>query len=274
MTPTRRLSLALSAALLAAAPVVAQQEEGYRYTFRMASSDDDEDTRGSTVVLGGRARVDFEREGRPDRDPHYLLIGDGGRTVTIVRPREREYSVMPAEEFERVVGTALRGVEAIVRLEPQNVRFTSEKRGRGPTILGHATERLRLTQRYHIRMRALGFEQREEHEVVTEYFVSPSLRLQPNPVLRMLASIETAVAQQDERFVDRAQAARDALVTGTPLRVVVRARRWDPDDGEELGDGTQERTIEITGYEPGRVDAALLEIPAGYERKEGVSFRM
>jgi hypothetical protein len=196
-----------------------------------------------------------------------MLLSDGGRTLTIVHPDRREYEVTDAAAFERIVGTALKTVGPIVKIELQSAHVASNHLGDGGTVAGRPTQRVRLTQDFTVRVGALGFGgDAERHVVTTDYWVSPGLTLMRNPLFGLIESGEAALVQTDNAYLKVLARERDALLEGaTPLRRVVTSR-------DEKGT-TKTHTIEITALRATTpADARIFELPAGYKRTEGVNW--
>jgi hypothetical protein len=267
MTPQRLVfTLALLLQTTTTAAATSQSLSGYRYDIRMSSESGDRLT-AHVRDAGDRARIDFEGHG--DASGSYLLLLDGGHRVLAVHPREREYSVVDDTTLERIVGTALHAVSAtgLVRFRLDDVAIVPERLDARDTVAGRATRRYRLTQEYTVGVRALGLGGDDIHQtVVTDYWVDPSLRLLRNPLLELLATLETALAQQDTAFVRSSTAARRALFTAVPLKIVVRHVGGDGEAGV--------RTLVVTDLQRGAIDAAALQVPAEYRRRATPDFTL
>jgi hypothetical protein len=264
----RRLFFVI-AALACTVPLAAQQVAGYRYLLRM-TSDRGEDATGTVRLAGDKERIDLP-PGRND-DQGYLLLLNGGHTVAVVHTERREYETMDDTSFQRLIGAALDAVGNLVSLHLADIKIETQSLGAGDTIAGYATRRYRLLQEYTVSIGALGFSAGDQHHVVvTDFWVSPDLRLPVNPLLELLATVETALAQRSEDFVRRSAAARSALFSGTPLKMVVTARSFDPNATGGGGGGGGEhsvRTYVVTRVERTSFDRALFEVPDGYTRRE------
>lgn len=250
----------LSSAVLLSLALVTQEVQGIRYTLQM-TTDGDRDLVATVREANGRARIDFGDKGS------YALVTEGGRTVVFVDVEDREYSIVDDTTFERIVGSALRMVTrtGVLNIQLRDIRIVPERLGAGERIAGHATRRYRLTQDYRVFVGAFGIVSDEpiHQTVVTEYWVSPGLRLLRNPIMELLAGVETALAQRSPSFVRRSAAARDSLFRGTPLRVVVSSESSNGDRE------AKERRIEITGLEAVTLDAGIWTVPRGFRRREG-----
>lgn len=261
--------LAVAALSAAAAPARAQQQQkpqppmrDYEYSFRVIGSHDEHPMSGTMRVSGDRGRIDIDGA----KEGEFMLLTDGGRTLTIVHPERRAYEVSDAATFEHIVGRALRAVP-VLSIQLESAHVASDHLGDGGLVVGRATRHLRLTQDYTVRVGALGFGgDPERHVATTEYWVSPGLALMRNPLFALVEGAESALVQSDTAYSRIADAERDALLEGaTPLRRVVTTR-------EEHGGKTTTQTIEITSLRPARVDPAIFQLPSGYTRRAGVSW--
>ncbi|HJU65181.1 MAG TPA: hypothetical protein VJ596_05860 [Gemmatimonadaceae bacterium] len=266
----RTLVLAAAAVLVAAeiTPEVASAQSGggYSYTFRSTSDDDDDSMIGEVRVLGDRTRIDFRTNGWHKKG--YLLLTEGGRRVTLVDPRDEEYRTLERDSFERVISTAMRKVDRVMTMTLHDVRISTERLGGGGTVAGYATEHYRLVQRFRVGVGVLGLTKDMDQEIVTEFWVAPRLALPANPLIELLSTVESALAQHDASFVKRSLEARRSLFNGTPLRIVVTSRLHH----EEEDDDVNVRRIEITEIGRARVDPEIFQIPRGYDRKDGWRF--
>jgi hypothetical protein len=272
--------LALAALVAAAAPVAAQRVvDGYQYTFRI-QTDDDTPVTGRAWVAGDRARIEMDRDesANPGKrrgaagglgDDGYLVVTDGGRTLLAVSPSKREYSTTSADEFERMIGTAMQAADRMLTMEVSDLDVTGRRLGPGGPVAGRSTQRGRLAADYESRMGALGFTVRMLNHVEADYWVAPDLQLPRNPLAELMLAVPTVLAQHDRDFTTRMTAGRRALVgDGTPLKVVLTATTRDPDGDTD----TNTATYEITSLSRAKVDPTVFAEPKGYRKTEGFSW--
>lgn len=247
----------VTAALLQGVP-------GHRYTFRL--SPDHGDALVGTVREDGRnARMDFDAP-RSHGD-EYLLVREG--QVIAIHPDDREYSTIDDSLFAHIAGVGLAAASdvGVVRFRVRDARFTPERLGAGDIVAGFATRRVRLTEEFTVDVRALGVWGGPVHmRVVTDYWVTDTPVVAPNPLIDMLSGLGSVLGQADPRFVRQEAAARRALFAGTPLRIVVST--WS---SEDHADRPAVQTIEISDLAPASVDPAIFRIPAGFTRRDGQS---
>lgn len=256
----RRITFLLLATLAAAPLAAAQSATGYRYLFQMTGAGND-DLHGVTEVLGPAARVDLERQGS---DSQYFLVSNAGRTITIVHPETREFSVVDDTTFERLVGSVLHAMP-VVDIHVTGSSVTSNPLGAGSPIAGHPTTGYRVIQDFSVAVGAFGVTASTIHQrVTTDYWLATDLSLPHNPLITLLSQIETVLAQTDRNFAHQTEAALRPVATGTPLKIVIRSETTG-DDGK-----TDEKTqvLEVSSVTRAAVDPRRLALPAGYTRKD------
>ena len=239
----------------------------YMYTF-VTTEESGSKSSGTVRVHGGRTRIDMDDRKHSD---DYILLTDNGTRMMSVHPDRREVDEISSPSFEHIVGTSLRMVSPMVKFNVQNPKISFERVGTGQKLLGYATEQIRMTEQFDVRIRAMGFNAgTEHHTVVTDFWVSPGLDLGSNPLLALIEHTSTAMAQTDRDFVQQEESVRAQALQGTPLRTVVRETSSD-DKGI---DHTKTHSIEITSVKIGAQPAGMFEVPSGYRIKSGMNIDM
>ena len=265
--PVRALALALAAVLAHAAlpsALPAQFTKGQSILFHLASSEDGP-TEGRMHVAGDRARLEIEDHDDGDGGPSYFLLTEGGRTIVTVHPARRSYSEMDARALEKIVGRAMRAVDAVVTMDMVESRVSGERLGPGEPVAGLATERYRVTQEFTIHVGAFGETERQRHKIVTDYWVNPEANLPRNPILELLASAHSALAQSNADFVAATERERARLFTASPLRVSVHAEEHDADGDMEM----ETLEYEVLRILPATIDQRALRVPREFSRTSG-----
>lgn len=237
------------------------------YTFRTSETGgkhDDEPMTGTVRIHDGNVRIDVDHKRNDDDPDSYMLVLDNGIRMLSVHPRRHEADEIDAGTFERIVGISLRAVRPIVRFHITDAAIAPEQLGAGGAMLGYATEHVRLTEHYTMHITAMGFDGGDETmSVVTDYWVAPGLQLGRNPLLALLERAGTAMAQSDASFVQREDAARAALLRGSPLRTVSRVTTTEHD-----GDVKETvRTTDVTSLKREAQPAELFGVPSDYTVK-------
>jgi hypothetical protein len=261
-------SFAAVALVFALAAADAQTPRAYSYDFQLdpGGKKDKELIHGTVRVSGSRARVDTDER---DNGDDYLLVADGGRTVYVVHTDKRTYEQHDADDFARVVGTALRAVGPVVKFTVRDVRLDTARLGAGVTVAGRRTERVQVRQHWRTSIRVMGFTKDDmTGSAVSEYWTDPSLPLMRNPLLDIISTSLLALAASDEDFLEQGDAAKAKLFRGSPLRADIRMTM-----GGDESDDTRLR-YEVTKFTPGAVNEADLDVPKGFRRTSEHSFRM
>ncbi len=254
----RRSLFPLSALVLAAGILSAQQPSTYSYDFRAKGDHDMDGIIGTVRVSNGRARIDVQdRNG----DEQYLLVSADGEMVTIVKPHDRTYTEFNSDDFAHIASTGLRAAGKVVTMKLRDSNFETERLGAGEKIAGRATQHARVTEHWTMEVGAMGFTTPVRQTVEMEYFYDPTLRLARNPLMEIISSAMTFLPSTDVEFAARADSVRHSLVRGTPLRTVITERE---DNGRE-----SRTVLEVTRIGSDRVGEAELKVPAGYTRKDG-----
>ena len=254
-----------AAAFLIATAAGAQTPRSYTYEFTLDTKGKDKDgpVHGTVRVSGGRARVDTDKR---KENGDYILVSDGGQTVIVVHPKDGTYQEHDAEDFARIVGTALRAVGAIVKFDVRNTSVDTERLGAGGTFAGRSTQHYRVSQHWNTTVKVMGFGKELPGSADGEYWADPSLTLMRNPVFDIAATSMLALAATDDAFLSRSAGARERLFRGSPLKADIRMR-VSGDDGD---DNTRLR-YEVTRFTPGAVDESALQPPKGYRREKGLT---
>jgi hypothetical protein len=259
------LAVTLSGAGTAPARSAEPAPNDYMYTFRTTGDDSGDPTSGTVRVHGDRIRIDLDKN--KSNDGSYILI-TGDRMMS-VNPERREVHQMSAPTFEHIIGVSLRAVSPMVRFNVSNATISTERLGAGEQMLGHATEHVRMTEKFDVHIVALGFDGgTERYSIVSDYWVSPGLYLGSNPLLALLEHASSAMAQTDADFVQKEKTARTEVLTGTPLRTVVTESNID----EKGIRHSKTRSIDITSLNIRPQDAGLFQVPSGYRIKSGIKF--
>jgi hypothetical protein len=254
----RRSLFPISALVLAAGILSAQQPASYSYDFRAKGDHDMDGITGTVRVSNGRARIDMDNR---NGDEQYMLVSADGDMVTIVKPHERTYTTFSSDDFARIASLGLRAAGRALTMKLHDSKFETERLGAGEKIAGRSTQHVRVTEHWTMDVGAMGFTTPVRQTVEMDYLFDPSLKLARNPLMEIVASAMTFLPSTDLDFAARADSVRHSLVRGTPLRTVITERE---DNGRE-----SRTVLEVTRIGADRVAEAELKVPAGYTKKDG-----
>lgn len=255
-----RATVALLVSCASTLTLAAQAPTGLRYEFTTAG-DKGEPGAGTGYVLGDTSRMEM-----PGSGGEYLVMKPGH--LYSVHPDKREYSDSPPEALTDIIGKALRATQLIVRFELSDATVTTQDLGEGDVVAGQPTRHFRLVQRFAVTVHPLIIgstdEPPEANEIVTDYWVAKNLKLPRNPLVELIASAPSAIAQQDRAFARKSSGVRDSLFTGMPLKIKVTTRK----KGEHP---KVDETFEVTTLTRTAVSHSQFEIPPGYRRTDDLS---
>lgn len=258
---------ALAAALVVFGPLAtnAQSAMGVKYEMRGTESSHGSTGKGPTTyhveVLNGQSRINASAGGDA------LLVSADGLTMTVLRPDKQTYTTMNTDKFENIIGNVLlmvKEVTKVLQLELRQALITPQHMGNGGTMLGYPTEQSRLTYDYTMRVGAMGFTTDTKQRVVMDYWTTRGVELPRNPLVDLLATANSAPAQADADFRAKSRAARDALFSGTVLRVRSTIYDMDNDSMNKRDTAPDIRIIEITSIEKALLRRDAFVVPSSY----------
>lgn len=259
--------VALPAALLATPAL----EPGFTYDFRVStSSAQGSQTKELSVmagrgqVAGDKARIDLSeaKNGGPmfTGKGGYVMVKDGGATMYMVDPGEKQYYSFNMEQMFAGLGSALKMMGGMVKMTMSDVKIDVADLGAGESIQGYATRRVRQTQSYTVSVSVLGRKSSTTSADTSEIWIAPELKHIGNPFLQM----GTAAAGMDfgnPDFKRQSQAAQAKMPAGFPLKSVSRSHATD-----EKGKSTLTvSTMEVTNFQKADVPASAFAIPGDYK---------
>ncbi len=265
MSVSRLRALASAFVMLGPLAISAQNAVGLEYEMRgTESSQKSTDQRPSTYhvqVLNGQSRISASAGG------DVLLVSADGVTMTVLRPDKQTYTTMSTDKFENIIGNVLammKDAAKILQLELRQALITPQHMGSGGTLLGYPTEQSRLTYDYTMRVGAMGFTTDTKQRVVVDYWSTTGVDLPHNPLVELLATANSALAQADADFRTKSRAARSALMRGTILRVRSTSYDMDEDSKNKRDKSPDIHMVEITSVAKANLRRDAFVIPSSY----------
>jgi hypothetical protein len=137
---------------------------------------------GHVVFANGRGRMNIVEGGVETLfgKGDYLLFDS--TDVLVVRPRSHEFLTIPRD----MAGKSMERLSAMgLHIAVADEKVTLDSIGVGDTIAGIPTRHFRMTVAFNVAMDAGMMQQRLGTESVTDYWVSSSPIIPPNPLLRV-----------------------------------------------------------------------------------------
>jgi hypothetical protein len=252
----------VSAVLFAAAALPVQAGMRYEATTRTVSQNG-KTTQDFVVegwVDGEKARIEFRQaKGAPVPDGGYLITTDGGTTMYMVNPKDKQYMRWDLAGMLKSLTALTQSSGGMIDL-----RFTDSKvedlgAGEDAEILGYHATSHKYRASYHMEMKVIGF--KKAYSVVSEDQVWTTTALDAPGFGAWLRKAPPKTGDAD---LDKLIATQAKHIEGVPLRTVSHSTMTDSKGKTE----TSNMTMEVTKIEETPVDAAMFTIPDGYEEVE------
>ncbi len=204
---------------------------------------------------GSMSRVELVESGNPLLPAgSYLLSRDGGRTLHIVNPQHKTYSILDLDNMMGLAGGAMEmmGIEFST---PKVEKLLEEK---GSEIQGFPTTHYRFRNAYTMDMNFMGMQRSTETVSEEDVWASQDLQDEGLGVWLNQRNMKTGNAE-----VDKVLQAEMGKVKGFPLKRVATTTTKQQDGSAE----TVRVTSEVTAIRETDVPASLFELPADYTEK-------
>lgn len=259
--------VALPAALFA----TPAREAGFTYDFRVSTSSVQGSQSkevslmsGRGQVAGDKARIDLAeaKNGGPmfGEKGGYIMVKDGGATMYMVDPGEKQYYSFNMEQMFAGLNSALKMMGGMVKMTMSDVKIDVQDLGAGESIQGYSTRRVRQVQSVTVSVSVLGRKSSTTTVDTTESWIATELKHVGNPFLQMGAAAGSVDFGNPE-FKKQYQAAQARIPAGFPLRSVSRAHSTDEKGKTSLTTST----MEVTNFQKGDIAASVFAIPGDYK---------
>jgi uncharacterized protein DUF4412 len=257
---TALIGLAL---VIALAPLSAAAAEGFYYEALTVDRLDTGKERSRIQVRGwidgGAAKIEFQdTKGTMFKGGSYLLTKDGGRTLYLVDPKEKAYSLWDMEAMFATMAALLESTGPLLDLDFSNA--SSQKLGEddGGAVLGYPTRHFTWQNAYDMRMSIMGIKRQYHMDLVQEFWSTTQLDAEGFKVWLRPDRTKTGSKEFDELL-----SAEMAKVEGFPLKTIIKSRMT-------TGKGKTQSatsTTEVTTLREESIPASSFELPAGYEER-------
>ncbi len=246
-------------------------EAGITYDFRVSTSSVQGDNSKELSVMAGRgqvtatnARIELSeaRNGGPmfTGKDGYVVVKDGGATMYMVDPGEKQYYAFNMEQMFAGLGSALKMMGGMVKMTMSDVKFDVQDLGAGERIQGYATRHIRQTQSHTLTMSVLGRKNSTTSHDTTDMWIAPELKLAGNPFLQ-LGAAASGIDFGSPEYKKQFQAAQARIPAGFPLKSVTRNHSTDDKGRPSLTIST----MEVTNFQKGDIAASTFAIPGDYK---------
>jgi hypothetical protein len=250
---------------------------GIIYTFRTSTAESDESfsaarkvstqATGKVQISGDKARIDFSDLKGPSpamgSKDGYVLMTDGGATMYMVDPKEKQYMKVDAKALGSMMSSLASMTGGIMKIEFKDPTVSVSKLGAGESMLGYDTEKWEIAQSYTMSMRVMGMGRTNRVESKTTLWMAPKLapKEMMNPFIDM-ASNMGAMFEGFSNFEEVIAAPMRQLPTYGTLKSVSQTKTTQGDRGRPQYELS---TMEVTEWTTGDVPAAVFELPSNYK---------
>ena len=259
----RRLAeLTCTVVLVAAAALPAQAGMRYEATTRTVSQNG-KTTQDFVVegwVDGEKARIDFQKaEGAPIPDEGYLITTDGGKTLYMVNPKDKQYMRWDLAGMLKSLTAITQSSGGMIELRFSDSKVADLGAGEDAEILGYHTTSHKYKASYHMEMKVIAF--KKAYDIVSEDQVWTTTALDAPGFGAWLRKEPPKTGDAD---LDKLLSSQAKRIEGVPLKTISHSTMTDAKGKSE----TSTMTMEVTKLEKTPVDAAMFTIPEGYEEVE------
>lgn len=241
---------------------------GVTFTYRTTSTSSDKRTREARNMLttvrmqDGNIRMDYVEGVTPlgEKNGYVLVQGDAGKFV-IVNPKDKKAMVMSAEGFGSGLGALMNN--PMLKMTMSNTSFRYKDMGAGETILGYKTRKVRTWYTSTMELKAMMMpDQKITTADSSDQWIAQGMDLGAKDMERWARSFASGVkATNPELEAEMKKYANEYAKSGIALRTITWSTQTDK-KGKVTADTI---TAEVTDLKTGSIDAAMFEIPKGYE---------
>jgi hypothetical protein len=204
-------------------------------------------------VAGDNAKVEFETSGNPMMPQgSYMVTTDGGKTLKLVKPKEKTYSTLDMDSMMGMAGGMMKMM---------NFKFTDpkvEKLAEEPDglVAGIPTIYYKFRTSYAMEMKFMGMKQASTTVKEEEIWSAP--KLIENALGIWLRRTPPKTGSEE---LDKLVAAEMGKIEGFPLKRVTVSTQTDKKGKSQ----TTKVTMEVTSLEMSIVPDSTFAIPAGFQ---------
>ncbi len=280
----RRVAWATAALVLGAGtmaftpPIRAVFAPGTTYTFAMTTAESDASfaqagktlTRsvGKVQVAGDRARIDFTEMKGPSPmmgNNGYILMHDGGKVMYMVDTKKKEYLKMEPEALGSMMSSMSNMAGGMMKIDVKDASLSINKLGAGEALLGNATEKYEILQKYTMTIKTFGFGTTTTNDSKTTIWVAPGISTSElmNPFLDMARNFGSMFSGNEEWEKMVTEPAKQM-----PKAAALKMESQATNTNEKGKAQYSLSTMEVTNWTKGDVPAKELELPSGYKMVE------
>lgn len=208
---------------------------------------------------GDQARVEFRESDNPFLEKGtYLLSKDGGETMILVNPEEKEFGRFSLEALLGGVGAVFGGDNPLLKMEISSPKVEKLLEEDGGQVAGYATKHYRYRTSYRMNLKVFGISRPADVVNEEDLWVADSLTERGLGVWLRSRQVKTGNADLDGLIEAEAKKYK-----GFPLKTVITTT------STSKGKPTTTTTrMEVTTIEKFATSPVSFDVPAGYSEAE------
>ncbi len=260
----RRINRTLPTVILPAliallAPVAAQAGAHYQATTTIDTPGGPQRMVVEAWADGDSGRVEFKESKNPFAGTGtYLLTRDGGRTLVLVNPEEKEYGAFSIDALLGSFGAMMQGMGPLLKIEISAPKVETLLDEPGPEIHGLPTRHIKIRSAYQMKVKVFGMGRPSDVVNEEEYWVTDRLLDKSSGMW-----LKTEKPKTGNADFDRLIAAEMGKFTGVPLKSSTVTTSTTKGKAQ-----VTKTTMEVTALDKFVKAPVSFDIPAGYKQTE------
>jgi hypothetical protein len=219
------------------------------------------DTQVEGWVSGQKARVEFKESGNPTvKSGMYMITKDGGKTLYLVNPEEKTYTLWDVNAMLGALGGIMNGIGPILKIEFSDPKVEQVSEEDGGSLLGIPTRHYKFRTSYATKVKILGMGRSSETVTDQDVWATTKLTdpglgvwLRHDPPRTGNENFDKLIATETEK----------RRVHGFPLKLV--STTTSTRNGKE---NVTHQSMEVTTLETKSIADSQFEIPSGYKETQ------
>jgi hypothetical protein len=257
-------ALAGGVLLLSAAKPVTPRATGVTFKYRISSaSDSKRSTLANVSMQDGNIRMDYVEGTTPmgTKNGYVLVQGESGKFI-VVNPKDKQAIVMTAEAFGSGLGALMNN--PMLKMTISDASFRFKDMGAGEALLGYKTRRVRTYYTSTMEVKVMMMpDQKIVSSDSSDQWVATGIDLgSPKSMEAWARSFASGVKSTNADLAAEMTKYTNEYGRGS---MALKTVTWSSQTDKKGKVTTDVTTMEVTELKKGDLDAALFEVPKGYE---------
>jgi hypothetical protein len=240
---------------------------GITFNYRVTSTSDDKRRREASNMYAtvrmqdGNIRMDYVEGMTPlgKKDGYVIIQGDAQKFI-VVNPKDKQAMIMTADGFGSGLGALMNN--PMLKMTISNTSFRFKDMGAGEPMLGYKTRKVRTWYSSTMELKAMMMpDQKIVSNDSSDQWIA-QIDIGQGSFEQWAKSFGSGVRSTNPELAEQLKAYNTEYGRkGMPLKTVT----WSSQTDKKGKVTTDVMTMEVTDLKAGDIDAAMFEIPKGYE---------